>query len=40
MCLTGREAGSVEMIEKYLKAVGMFRDDSNSEQDPAFSQVT
>ncbi|CAI7991835.1 Cytoplasmic aconitate hydratase [Geodia barretti] len=36
---TGREAGSVEMIEKYLRAVGMFRDYSNSEQDPAFSQI-
>ena len=36
---TGRDEGSIEMIESYLKAVGMFRDYSNSEQDPSFSQV-
>ena len=27
------------MIESYLRAVGMFRDYSNPDQDPIFSQV-
>ena len=34
-----RDADSVFMIEKYLRAVGMFRDFSNADQDPTFSQV-
>ena len=38
--MAGREAANVELIEKYLRAVGMFRDYSDSTQDPTFSQVT
>ena len=37
---TGREASTVNYIEKYLKAVKMFRDYSDqSTQQPAFSQI-
>lgn len=36
---TGRDEDNIEMIESYLRAVGMFRDYSDSDQDPTFSQV-
>lgn len=36
---TGREASKVALIEHYLKAVGMFRDYTDSTQDPAYSEV-
>ncbi|XP_075450838.1 cytoplasmic aconitate hydratase isoform X2 [Ascaphus truei] len=36
---TGREAERIRYIQKYLEAVGMFRDFSNTEQDPEFTQV-
>ncbi|RXN23800.1 cytoplasmic aconitate hydratase [Labeo rohita] len=36
---TGRDTEKLSYIEKYLKAVGMFRDYSNTAQDPQFTQV-
>ncbi|NP_001030155.1 cytoplasmic aconitate hydratase [Danio rerio] len=36
---TGRDMEKLSYIEKYLKAVGMFRDYSNTAQDPQFTQV-
>ncbi|XP_067256094.1 cytoplasmic aconitate hydratase [Chanodichthys erythropterus] len=36
---TGRDMENLRYIEKYLKAVGMFRDYSNTAQDPQFTQV-
>ncbi|KAL1270544.1 hypothetical protein QQF64_029560, partial [Cirrhinus molitorella] len=36
---TGRDMDKLSYIEKYLKAVGMFRDYSNTAQDPQFTQV-
>uniref|UniRef100_A0A671R3W5 Cytoplasmic aconitate hydratase n=1 Tax=Sinocyclocheilus anshuiensis TaxID=1608454 RepID=A0A671R3W5_9TELE len=36
---TGGDAEKLSYIEKYLKAVGMFRDYSNTAQDPQFTQV-
>uniref|UniRef100_A0A672NHW1 aconitate hydratase n=1 Tax=Sinocyclocheilus grahami TaxID=75366 RepID=A0A672NHW1_SINGR len=36
---TGRDAEKLNYIEKYLKAVGMFRDYSNTAEDPQFTQV-
>ena len=36
----GRDGSRIEMIESYLRAVGMFRDYSNPNQDPTFSQVS
>ncbi|ROL42206.1 Cytoplasmic aconitate hydratase [Anabarilius grahami] len=36
---TGRDMENLSYIEKYLKAVGMFRDYSNTAQDPQFTQV-
>ncbi|KAG8595286.1 hypothetical protein GDO81_001480 [Engystomops pustulosus] len=36
---TGREEDKVKYIQKYLEAAGLFRDFSNTEQDPDFSQV-
>ncbi|XP_068090469.1 cytoplasmic aconitate hydratase [Hyperolius riggenbachi] len=36
---TGREEEKVKYIQKYLEAAGLFRDFSNSEQDPDFTQV-
>lgn len=36
---TGRDEKKLKCIEAYLRAVKMFRDFGNSDQDPAFSQV-
>lgn len=36
---TGRNEEKVKYIKKYLQAVGMFRDFSDSSQDPDFAQV-
>lgn len=36
---TGRDEDKVKHIKKYLQAVGMFRDFSDSSQDPDFAQV-
>lgn len=36
---TGREEDKVKHIQKYLQAVGMFRDFNDSSQDPDFTQV-
>ncbi|XP_078532113.1 cytoplasmic aconitate hydratase isoform X1 [Lissotriton helveticus] len=36
---TGREEDKVKYIQKYLEAVGMFRDFNNANQDPDFTQV-
>ncbi|XP_069095773.1 cytoplasmic aconitate hydratase isoform X2 [Pleurodeles waltl] len=36
---TGRDDDKVKYIQKYLEAVGMFRDFSNTNQDPHFTQV-
>ncbi|XP_029615891.1 cytoplasmic aconitate hydratase [Salmo trutta] len=36
---TGRDAEKLDYITRYLKAVAMFRDYSNSSQDPDFTQV-
>ncbi|XP_033891402.1 cytoplasmic aconitate hydratase [Acipenser ruthenus] len=36
---TGRDKDKLSYITRYLKAVGMFRDFSNSSQDPDFTQV-
>uniref|UniRef100_A0A8C1YJ00 Cytoplasmic aconitate hydratase n=1 Tax=Cyprinus carpio TaxID=7962 RepID=A0A8C1YJ00_CYPCA len=36
---TGRDTEKLNYIEKYLKAVGMFRDYSNTSEDPQFTQV-
>ncbi|KAK7175866.1 hypothetical protein R3I93_000204 [Phoxinus phoxinus] len=36
---TGRDMENLSYIEKYLRAVGMFRDYSNTSQDPEFTQV-
>lgn len=36
---TGRDEEKVKHIKKYLQAVGMFRDFSDSSQDPDFAQV-
>ncbi|KAL4216446.1 Aconitate hydratase mitochondrial [Mactra antiquata] len=36
---TGREEGKISLIETYLKANKMFRNYSNAEEDPIFSQV-
>ncbi|XP_040273186.1 cytoplasmic aconitate hydratase isoform X2 [Bufo bufo] len=36
---TGREENKVKYIQKYLEAAGLFRDFSNTEQDPDFTQV-
>ncbi|XP_043916941.1 cytoplasmic aconitate hydratase [Protopterus annectens] len=36
---TGREQEKLNFIEKYLKAIKMFRDFSDASQDPEFSQV-
>ena len=38
MC-PGRDRESVEMVESYLRAAGMFRDYTQHTQDPTFSQV-
>lgn len=35
----GRDEEKIEHIRKYLQSVGMFRDFSNSSQDPDFTQV-
>ena len=35
----GRDPEQVAYIESYLKAVGMFRDYTDSSQDPVFSEV-
>lgn len=35
----GRDEDKVKHIKKYLQAVGMFRDFSDSSQDPDFAQV-
>lgn len=35
----GRDAEKLDYITRYLKAVAMFRDYSNSSQDPDFTQV-
>ena len=37
--VAGRDGDSIEMIESYLRAAGMFRDYSDPDQDPSFSQV-
>ncbi|XP_056156265.1 cytoplasmic aconitate hydratase [Lampris incognitus] len=36
---TGREADNLDYIQKYLKAVSMFRDYNDVSQDPDFTQV-
>ncbi|XP_066460464.1 cytoplasmic aconitate hydratase isoform X2 [Eleutherodactylus coqui] len=36
---TGREDEKVKYIQSYLEATGLFRDFSNTEQDPDFTQV-
>lgn len=36
---TGREEDKVKYIQQYLEAAGLFRDFSNTEQDPDFTQV-
>uniref|UniRef100_A0A8D0GC40 Cytoplasmic aconitate hydratase n=1 Tax=Sphenodon punctatus TaxID=8508 RepID=A0A8D0GC40_SPHPU len=36
---TGRDEEKIKHIKKYLEAVGMFRDFTNSSQDPNFTQV-
>ncbi|XP_048358971.1 cytoplasmic aconitate hydratase [Sphaerodactylus townsendi] len=36
---TGRDEEKIKHIRKYLQAVGMFRDFSNSSQDPDFTQI-
>ncbi|XP_053159981.1 cytoplasmic aconitate hydratase [Hemicordylus capensis] len=36
---TGRDEEKITFIRKYLEAAGMFRDFSNSSQDPAFTQI-
>ncbi|KAM3938357.1 cytoplasmic aconitate hydratase isoform 1-T2 [Leptodactylus fuscus] len=36
---TGREEFKVKYIQQYLEAAGLFRDFSNTEQDPDFTQV-
>lgn len=36
---TGRDEEKVKHIRKYLQAAGMFRDFSNSSQDPVFTQI-
>ncbi|KAM4049288.1 cytoplasmic aconitate hydratase isoform 1-T2 [Anomaloglossus baeobatrachus] len=36
---TGREEDKVKYIQRYLEAVGLFRDFSNTDQDPDFTQV-
>ncbi|XP_048827480.1 cytoplasmic aconitate hydratase [Brienomyrus brachyistius] len=36
---TGRSAEKLNYVTQYLKAVGMFRDYSNADQDPEFTQV-
>ncbi|XP_066469375.1 cytoplasmic aconitate hydratase isoform X1 [Tiliqua scincoides] len=36
---TGRDEENVKHIRKYLQAAGMFRDFSNSSQDPIFTQI-
>ncbi|KAM4808981.1 cytoplasmic aconitate hydratase isoform 1-T1 [Rhinophrynus dorsalis] len=36
---TGREEEKVKYIQKYLEAVGLFRDFNNTDQDPDFTQV-
>ncbi|XP_060093159.1 cytoplasmic aconitate hydratase isoform X1 [Heteronotia binoei] len=36
---TGREEEKIKHIREYLQAVGMFRDFSNSSQDPDFTQI-
>ncbi|XP_078385499.1 cytoplasmic aconitate hydratase [Cetorhinus maximus] len=36
---TGREENKLSYIERYLKAVGMYRDFSDPSQDPEFTQI-
>ncbi|KAL8203045.1 UNVERIFIED_CONTAM: Aconitate hydratase mitochondrial, partial [Gekko kuhli] len=36
---TSRDEEKIKHIRKYLQAVGMFRDFSNSSQDPSFTQI-
>ncbi|XP_034996332.2 cytoplasmic aconitate hydratase [Zootoca vivipara] len=36
---TGRDEDKIRYIRKYLEAAGMFRDFSNSSQDPDFTQI-
>ncbi|XP_077201387.1 cytoplasmic aconitate hydratase isoform X2 [Paroedura picta] len=36
---TGRDEEKIKHIKQYLQAVGMFRDFSNSSQDPDFTQI-
>ena len=38
-CPLGRDKEKVKHIKQYLQAVGMFRDFSDSSQDPDFAQV-
>ena len=38
--LTGREADKVAYIEAYLKANKLFRDYTNTSQDPVFTKVS
>lgn len=35
----GRSAEKLSYVTQYLKAVGMFRDYSDADQDPEFTQV-
>ena len=37
---TSRDSHQVAYVEAYLKAVGMFRDYTDTEQDPVFTKVT
>ncbi|XP_071942319.1 cytoplasmic aconitate hydratase-like isoform X2 [Antedon mediterranea] len=36
---TGRQDSKISMVEKYLKANGLFRDFDNSKQDPVYSEI-
>lgn len=36
---SARDSHQLVYVKEYLKAVGMFRDYSNSNQDPVFSEV-
>ncbi|KAJ8036398.1 Cytoplasmic aconitate hydratase [Holothuria leucospilota] len=36
---TGRDANKIDMVEAYLKANNLFRDFTNKDQDPEFSEI-
>ena len=39
MCHTGRDDSKVQLIESYMKSIGLFRDYSTPTQDPQFTSV-